>query len=121
MIQLRESQMPSHIKIRKAEGTWVVRAEGAVIGESNAALELTEGSYPPMIYFPREDIGMEFLEKTTSSTRCPHKGQASYYTVSSSGADLVDAAWSYEEPLDAVKEIAGHIAFYPSRVTVEQL
>ena len=41
--------MADHIKIRKAAGTWVVRAGGAVIAESTSALELSEGSYSPVI------------------------------------------------------------------------
>lgn len=113
--------MAETIKIRKAPGKWVVRAGGAVLGESANALELSEGDYPPVIYFPREDIGMAFLEKTESSTRCAHKGVASYFTVSSAGGDMPDAAWSYEEPLEGVAEIKDHIAFYTDRVTVEQL
>ena len=113
--------MAEHIKIRTAPGTWVVRAGGAVLGESIKALEMTEGEYPPAIYFPREDLAMAFLEKTESSTRCPHKGQATYFTVTTASEEIVDAGWSYEAPLDAVSEIAGYISFYPERVTVEQL
>ncbi len=41
--------MSDHIKIRQAPGTWVVRAGGAVLGESTNALELSEGDYPPVI------------------------------------------------------------------------
>jgi len=113
--------MAEHIKIRKAPGKWVVRAGGAVLGESENALELIEGDYRPTIYFPREDIGMAFLEKTASATRCPWKGTATYYTVSSAAGDIPDAAWSYEDPLEGATEITGHIAFYTDRVTVEQL
>ena len=50
--------MVDHIKIRKAAGTWVVRAGGAVLAESHDALELTEGEMTPVIYFPRGDIAM---------------------------------------------------------------
>lgn len=113
--------MADHIKIRKAPGTWVVRAGGAVLGESAHALEMSEGAYPPVVYFPRTDLGMAFLEKTESSTRCPYKGVATYFTVSSAAGDIPDAAWSYETPLEGVAEIKDHIAFYPDRVTVEQL
>lgn len=113
--------MADHIKIRQAPGTWVVRAGGAIVGESSEALELTEGDYPPVIYFPRKDIGMALLERTDSSTRCPYKGQATYFTISSAAGDIPDAAWSYEEPLEGVAEIKDHLAFYTDRVTVEQL
>ncbi|ABD55661.1 DUF427 domain-containing protein [Jannaschia sp. CCS1] len=113
--------MADHISIRTASGTWVVRASGAVLGESANALELTEGSSAPVIYFPRSDIAMSFLEKTTSTTRCPYKGTATYFTVSGPDGESVDAAWSYEDPNADVSAIAGHIAFYTDRVTVEKL
>ena len=71
--------MTKHIAIRPADGTWVVRAGGAVIGESSDALELTEGDYPFVIYFPRDDVAMAFLDRTDRKTVCPHKGEASYY------------------------------------------
>lgn len=113
--------MAENIKIRKAPGTWVVRAGGAILGESDRALELTEGAYPPVIYFPREDIGMAFLEKSDSSTKCPFKGVASYFSVCLPEGDMPDAAWSYETPTEGMAAIAGHIAFYTDRVTVERL
>lgn len=113
--------MPQTMTIRNAPGTWVVRAGGAILGESEQALEVTEGDAPPVIYFPRKDIGMAFLEKTTSSTQCPRKGVASYYTVCVPGGDMPDAAWSYEDPIEAAAAIAGYLAFFTNRVTVERL
>jgi len=113
--------MTDHIKITKAKGLWVVRAKGAVLAESSNVLELTEGSYPAVIYFPRVDVAMAFLEKTTSSTVCPHKGTATYYAIHGKNAVIPDAAWSYETPKKGVEAIAGHIAFYGGKVAVEQL
>lgn len=113
--------MADHISIRRAPGTWVVRAGGAIVGETTQALELTEGAAAPVIYFPRADIGMALLEKSTSSTRCPYKGVASYYTISTAAGNIPDAAWCYEDPLDGAAQIKGYLAFYTDRVTVEQL
>lgn len=114
--------MADHIRIRRAEGTWVVRAGGAVLGETARALELSEGGYPPVIYFPREDVAMAFLEKTDKLTSCPHKGEASHYSIVTKSTVLRNAAWSYEDPKAGVAEIAGHLAFYPSdSVQVEQI
>jgi uncharacterized protein (DUF427 family) len=113
--------MAEHIKIRPAQGSWVVRAGGAVLAESSNALELIEGEYPPVIYFPRADIGMEFLERTESATTCPWKGQATYYAIHGESGVIADAAWSYETPLKGVGEIGGYLAFYTNKVTVEQL
>ena len=113
--------MTDHITIRKAPGTWVVRAGGAVLAETREALELTEGSYRPVIYFPRGDIAMALLERSATTSTCPWKGEASYYSIVTGSETITDAAWSYEAPKDGVARIAGHLAFYPDKVTVEQL
>ncbi|MEM9427295.1 MAG: DUF427 domain-containing protein [Pseudomonadota bacterium] len=114
--------MADHIKIRPANGTWTVRAGGAVIGESANALELSEGDYPAVIYFPRSDIAMEFLDTSQKSTHCPHKGDASYFSIVTKSTVLQDAAWSYETPKEGVVAIKDHLAFYASdTVTVEKI
>jgi uncharacterized protein (DUF427 family) len=113
--------MTSHIKIRKAAGTWVVRAGGAVLGESKNALELTEGDYPAVIYFPRDDIGMAFLDRSEQTSHCPFKGDATYYSIVTKSDVIKNAAWSYEAPNAEVAEIAGYLAFYPNMVAVEKL
>ena len=112
----------TEIRIRKADGVWSVRAGGAVLAESKNALELSEGDYPAVIYFPRDDIAMAFLDETDHSTHCPHKGDASYFSIITKSQTLENAAWSYESPNAEVEQIKGHLAFYPSdTVTVEQI
>ncbi len=114
--------MADHIKIQPADGTWVVRAGGAVLGESSAALELREGDYGPVIYFPRGDIAMDFLDPSEKVSTCPHKGDAVHFSIVTKSTVLTDAAWSYESPIDGVADITGHLAFYPrDDVTVEQV
>jgi len=113
--------MTGHIHIRKAGGTWVVRAGGAVLAESKNALELAEGSYPPVIYFPCADIAMAFVEPSVTTSHCPHKGDASYHSIQTKSVLIEDAAWSYENPKENVARIKGHLAFYTEKVAVEQL
>ena len=113
--------MADHIKVRPATGTWVVRAAGAELGESTQALEMVEGEYPAVIYFPRSDIAMAFLEPSETTSTCPYKGDARYYAIEAKSGTIADAAWSYENPKEAVKEIAGYLAFYSSKVAVEQV
>lgn len=114
--------MADHIKIRKAPGVWSVRSGGAVLGESSNALELSEGDLPPVIYFPRGDIAMAFLDRSGKTTHCPHKGDANYYSIVNRSATLKDAVWTYENPLPGVAQIKDHLAFYTGPdVTVEQL
>lgn len=114
--------MASHIKITKAPGTWSVRAGGAVLGESAEALELREGDHPPVIYFPRGDIAMAFLDASDARSHCPHKGDASYFSVVTKSRTLENAVWSYENPHEAVAAIKGYLAFFPmDEIAVEQL
>ncbi|KUP93780.1 DUF427 domain-containing protein [Tritonibacter horizontis] len=112
----------TNITIRKAEGKWVVRSGGAVLGESSNALELLEDDRAPVIYFPRGDIAMAFLDQTDKTTHCPHKGDATYYSIVNKSSVSENAAWSYEAPLDAVADIKGHLAFeVQDSVKVEQV
>lgn len=113
--------MADHIKIRKASGKWVVRAGGAVLGETSDALELVEGEYPAVIYFPRDDLAMALLEKSATVTTCPYKGEATHYAIHTKSTVIEDAAWSYEDPKAEVSDIKDYVAFYPNRVTVEEL
>ena len=114
--------MAGYIKIRPAPGTWSVRAGGAVLGETTSALELSEGDNPPVIYFPREDIAMAFLDTSDQTSHCPHKGDANYYSVVTKSRTLQNAVWSYENPKEEVAEIKDHLAFYRmDEITVEQI
>ncbi|MCV6587233.1 MAG: DUF427 domain-containing protein [Marinibacterium sp.] len=114
--------MTTTVKIRKLPGIWTVRSGGAVVGESRAALELSEGDRAPVVYFPRADIAMAFLERTDKVTHCPHKGDATHYSIVNKSTVTRDAAWSYENPIPAAEEIKGYVAFYPGdSVKVEQL
>ncbi len=113
--------MADHIKIRPAAGNWTVRAGGAVLGESKGALELVEGEYPPVVYFPRSDIAMAFLESSDTTSFCPYKGTATYYSIIAKSGEIKDAVWSYEDPKESVAEIKDHLAFYTSKVAVEEV
>lgn len=113
--------MADHIKIRPASGTWVIRAAGAVLGESTNALELIEGDYPPVIYFPRGDVSMAFFDQSETTSSCPYKGSATYFNLEAKSGTWADAAWSYEDPKDSVAQIKGYMAFYTNKVAVEQL
>jgi uncharacterized protein (DUF427 family) len=113
--------MNDHIKIRKAGGTWVIRAGGAVLGESSRAVELIEGDYPPVIYFPREDVATAFLDDSETRSHCPFKGDARFFSIQTKSQLIKDAAWSYDSPKEGLEEIAGLLAFYPQKAAVEQV
>ncbi|PIE18334.1 MAG: hypothetical protein CSA65_05350 [Proteobacteria bacterium] len=113
--------MSAQFTIRPAGGTWVVRTGGAVIGESSEAIELLEGDYAPVIYFPRKDLAMAFLEPTEERSTCPRKGEAQYFDIEIKSGTIPNAAWSYAEPKEAVAQIKDHVAFYTEFVTIERV
>ncbi|MBI1493353.1 DUF427 domain-containing protein [Halocynthiibacter styelae] len=114
--------MTTEITISPAGSLCTVRAGGAILGESRAALILQEGNMDPVIYFPAADIATAFLDDSDTTSHCPHKGDARYYSIQTKSTVIEDAAWSYETPHENVAEIAGHIAFFSSeKVTVEKL
>ena len=108
----------TQILIRPSPDRWSIHAGGTFLGESSQALELREGSYQPVLYFPRADIAMDLLERTDHATVCPHKGVASYFSIVTPSGPIRNAVWSYEAPKQQMGAIAGYLAFYPDRVTV---
>ncbi|MFC3078713.1 DUF427 domain-containing protein [Phenylobacterium terrae] len=99
----------------------VVTYEGQVIADTRNALTLREASYPPVQYIPRADADMARLTRTDHATYCPYKGECAYYSLPGGGAKAANAVWTYEAPYPAVAEIAGRLAFYPDRVTIEEV
>ncbi len=89
---------------------------GTIVAETMRALTLREGAMAPVQYIPREDAEMDLLERTEHRTHCPHKGDASYYSLTAGGVERANAVWSYEAPFPKVAAIAGYLAFYPSKV-----
>ena len=121
----RTAKIPdaSHpITIRPTGVRVTVRVGGTVVAETDNALSLAEASYPVVQYIPLADVDQSLLERTTTQTYCPYKGDASYYTLRvADGNTETDLIWTYEHPYPSVAEIAGHVAFYPNRseITVD--
>lgn len=80
---------------------------GAVIAESNATVVI-EGNH----YFPPEAVRKDYLRSSATTTVCPWKGTAEYYTLVVDGAESRDAAWYYAMPKPAAAEIQGRVAFW---------
>jgi uncharacterized protein (DUF427 family) len=111
---------PDHpITIAPHEGQVVVRAGERVIADTTQALELQEADYPVALYVPLADVDGATLQRSETTTHCPYKGDASYFTVVTDDGTLEDVVWTYETPHEAVAEIRGHVAFYPNRVSIE--
>lgn len=108
---------PDHpITINKSPHRLRVTFNGTVVAESANALELREASYPSVFYIPRADVRSEYFRRSEHSSRCPYKGDASYFSLEVAGKRAENTGWTYEEPYPAVEEIKDCIAFYRNKV-----
>lgn len=96
-----------------------VRRGDVILADSTDALLLDEQDHALIIYFPRADVMLDRLATMPGRlTHCPYKGDARYWaSAMEPGAPV---AWSYDAPYPEVGDIAGHIAFYADRVTIEK-
>jgi uncharacterized protein (DUF427 family) len=78
-----------------------------VIAETDS-FETVEGN----VYFPPEALKREYFQESTTTTGCPWKGTARYYTVTVDGKENRDAAWYYPDPKPAAENIRNHVAFW---------
>ncbi|MFC6083444.1 DUF427 domain-containing protein [Sphaerisporangium aureirubrum] len=112
---------PDHpITVEPGKTRVVARVGDTVVADTTSALVLREASYPPVHYIPLGDVDPDLLRPSTTETYCPFKGEASYYHLALPDRELTDAVWTYRTPYDAVRDIAGHVAFYPDRVAVTE-
>ncbi len=80
---------------------------GAVLAESAVTVRL-EGNH----YFPADSLRDEYFSDSPTTTVCPWKGTAHYYSVTVDGAVNPDAAWYYPDPSAKAAEIKDHVAFW---------
>jgi uncharacterized protein (DUF427 family) len=92
-----------------------VELEGRILAETDRAVELDETGLPTRYYLPREDVRTELLSPSATTSHCPFKGDATYF----SAPGAADAFWVYESPSETDAEpIAGLLAPWPGRVEV---
>ena len=86
---------------------------GTIIAESDHTV-IVEGNH----YFPADALNTDCLQPSDTTSRCPWKGTASYYTLSVDGRENRDAAWFYPQPSTKAANIKDHVAFWRG-VTIE--
>ncbi len=96
------------------------RLGGEVVADSRRTLIVRETKHAPVVYFPRQDVRFDLLERTDHETFCPFKGQASYWSLRVGGRAEENVVWSYEDPFEQVAGLEDYVAFYPDRVELEE-
>lgn len=106
---VRVDSLPSSRHVRVVLG-------GQTIAESHRPRLVLETGLPVRYYLPAQDVQMEWLEASETTTRCPYKGQASYWSARVGERVFKDIVWSYHDPLPACSPIAGLLCFLHERV-----
>lgn len=89
---------------------------GTTVAASSRVRLLHETDQLPVYYFPEDDVRTDLLEPSERKTRCPEKGQATYWSVVVDGRVSEDATWSYPEPVEGAPPLAGYYAFHWDRI-----
>jgi len=76
---------------------------------------LHETGIRPVAYVPLEDFAEGLLEKTATTSHCPFKGDASYWSLRVGDELREDAVWGYEAPLGGARWLRGFAALYPAK------
>ncbi len=94
----------------------VVEIDGVAVADSVRPVLLFETGLPIRYYLPKTDVRMDLLSATATTTRCPYKGTAEYYSVTVGERSHRDVAWWYRNPAHESAQIAALVAFYNERV-----
>jgi uncharacterized protein (DUF427 family) len=87
-----------------------------LLADSRRPHLLFEGTFPmPRYYLPRADVAVELVPSDTRTT-CAYKGHAQHYSAVLGSRTLTDVAWTYPEPLDDARDVAGLVCFYHERL-----
>ena len=93
-----------------------VEAAGRTVAESTDVIRVREDGHPDRYYFPRADIDMSLMDRTDTTSECPFKGHANYYSLDIADKHLDDVAWTYEDPYEEHAALKDRLAFHDDTV-----
>jgi uncharacterized protein (DUF427 family) len=108
---------PRHrVDVRASSRRVRVAFAGEEVVRTQRALLVFETDMPTRYYVPVADVRMDLLRPTRTTTTCPYKGQASYWSLAVGDRRAEDAAWAYMDPLPEQPRLRDHLCFYPEKV-----
>lgn len=106
----------TRVEILRSSRHVAVRVDGLTVAASDRPVFLYETDLPRRTYLPKLDVRMDLLVPTATTSMCPYKGTAAYWTLDAPTGQHADIAWSYPSPLRESAPLAGLVAFYDERV-----
>jgi uncharacterized protein (DUF427 family) len=96
-----------------------VQVKGVTVADTHRPVLLFETSLPTRYYIPKLDVRLDLLQPSDTTTACPYKGVASYFTVvTPDGGRVDDIVWVYPTPVPQVPTIDNHVCFYNEHVDI---
>ncbi len=108
----------TRIDVLQSSRTIRVEVDGVAVAESNKPRFLFETGLPTRYYLPKTDVRFEYLTRSDTTTGCPYKGTAQYWSINTSGTTHDDVAWGYDTPLRESQQIAGFVSFYNEKLDI---
>lgn len=105
--KVAEQQLTQRIKVSVA---------GETVADSSDVIKVEEDGSPVRYYFPRAHVDMKRLVRSATTSQCPFKGVANYFSIKAGGKELKDAVWSYENPYEEHLALKERLAFYDDRL-----
>ena len=95
-----------------------VEAEGQVLADTTRPSLLFETGLPTRYYIPNLDVRMELLEPTDTTTSCPYKGNAVYWSARVGDKVLTDIVWGYPTPIPECAKVENLLCFYNEKLDI---
>jgi len=99
---------------------WRLRVEvaGAALVDTDRTMGVYETALPPRLYVARDLVRTALLTPSATTSYCPYKGTASYWTAIVGDTTVEDVAWSYDDPYPESERVRGMLSFYDDRAQV---
>jgi uncharacterized protein (DUF427 family) len=104
----RVDALPSRRHVR-------VVIDGRTVADTRRPHLLFETNHPVRYYIPQEDVRMDWLVPSATTSRCPYKGLASYWSVKIGEEIFADLVWGYMDPIAECPKIKGLVCFFHER------
>jgi len=108
----------TRIDVLQSSRTIRVEVDGVTVAESDKPRFLFETGLPTRYYLPKTDVRFQYLTPTDTTTGCPYKGTAQYWSINTNGSSHEDVVWGYDTPLPESQQIAGFVAFYNEKLDI---